>query len=181
MARTKNKEIERRWRIRTVDPKRFPKRFSKVWRILQGYLELKGVSQSVRVRLITNLGKGSEAVKTGKGLVRREVDRPVPLELAEALMSLSRLTLRKTRKFSGPWQLDFFQGPLKGLFLLEREFASRSAAAKVHLPAWVLEADEVTEFLSSKDLARLSLKLAKSRGDPNKAVDLIVAKHRARR
>ncbi len=111
-------------------------------------------------------------------MVRKEVDRPVPLDLARAVMATCQLQVSKTRGFIGPWEFDSFHGPLTGLLILEREFPSRTAAARATLPAWVLEAEEVTEFLSNRDLARLAAKLARTGSDANKAVDRIIAGHR---
>jgi CYTH domain-containing protein len=169
-------EIERRWRVTKIDLRTLPKTPRKTWHILQGYLELKPPAPSPRVRIILNgAGTGSMAIKSGKGMVRKEIDRPIPLDLAQAIMAICQLKVSKTRRFIGPWELDSFHGPLEGLLILEREFTSRAIATRASLPAWVLEATEVTDIISNRDLARLAVKLAITGGDPNKAVDRIIS------
>jgi CYTH domain-containing protein len=181
MARKKNStEIERRWYIRSIHRARIPKA-TKVWHILQGFLEIRDSIQSTRVRLVTN-GKrrASMAVKRGKGRVRYEVDRRIDWDLAQALMQDCRLRIEKTRSFiPGGWELDSFHGPLQGIVLLECELPTTDTP--VTLPSWVRDAIEVTEFLTSRDLARLALKLQRNSTSARAAVERIIATHNAGR
>ena len=175
-TKKKTTEIERRWYVREIDARLLPRKSQKAWLILQGYLELRrDQPSSVRVRIVRKAG--SMAVKSGKGLVRGEVDRKIPLDLAQVLMTLCRLRVNKTRTFYSHWELDTFHGSLAGLVFLEREFKHYAKAKSVRLPRWVLDAVDVTEFISSRDLARLATRLSKAGGDAREAVERIIATH----
>lgn len=178
-TKRKPKEIERRWYVRSIDRRFFPKSFKKVWDILQGFLEIRNSTQSVRIRLVTNgIRHATMAAKQGKGRVRVEVPSKVDWNFGVALMRDCRLRISKVRSFTADgWQLDRFRGPLRGIILLERELKRKNA--KVVLPSWVKDAVEVTDFFTNRDLARLSLKLRRTGGNPRAAVEALIAKHHA--
>jgi CYTH domain-containing protein len=110
-------EIERRYLVR-VDAALWD-RLGAGTAYRQGYVRAE--EPSVRIRIGEPRGPVL-AVKSGRGLRRREVETVVTSEVAEALLAASEeRVLRKTRWRIGPWELDRFQGPLEGLTLLEIE------------------------------------------------------------
>jgi CYTH domain-containing protein len=61
-------------------------------------------------------------VKTGKGLVRREVEFSIPSEPGAELMAIAgERRVEKTRYQLGRWEIDLFEGKLAGLVLAELE------------------------------------------------------------
>ncbi len=87
----------------------------------QGYLS--AADPAVRVRRA-----GDDwvlTVKSGRGLVRREVEAPLPPEAGAALLELAGARrISKRRHRLGRWEIDVFQGPLAGLVLAEVELAA---------------------------------------------------------
>ncbi len=164
-------EIERRWLVLGLrDGLPAP---DDVFRLEQGYWETPTPAQSVRVRIID----GTSAVitqKTGTGLVREEKEFPVDPDLARCLLETCPHRLEKTRDQMGPWLLDRFSHPLSGIVLLERELESKDE--DVRLPAWILRAVQVTDILTSRDLARIATRLRKKGGNPQEHLRRLLAK-----
>ena len=110
-------EIERRWLVRVREGLR--EELGEGWSLRQGYLKADGVS----VRIRTGEPRGPVLTcKSGRGVKRREADTVVPGEVAEMLFTAAgKRVLEKTRYPVGPWELDYFDGDLEGLVLLELE------------------------------------------------------------
>lgn len=122
-------------------------------RIQQGYLETTDSGQSFRVRICD----GTTAyltMKTGKGLIREELQCQVDLEFAKALMETCNHRLNKERWVINGWEIDIYEPPLKGIILAEREMASPEE--EFMLPPWFKGAIEVTDTLTNHQLARLA-------------------------
>jgi len=147
-------EDERRWLVLKVKRRLLPC-WEAIHRYDQGYLisPTKGISG--RIRIIDGIcAKGT--VKYGKGRRRKQVEEDMPLELAEALYNdMCRHRVSKDRQEDKGWEYDVFRGPLKGIIILERE----NPEEDVQLPSYIAKAIEVTDTLSSSDLARLATKL----------------------
>lgn len=124
------------------------------------------------MRLSTN-EKGAVAkitFKTGRGLVREELEEEVPAwladkvaELAEALpITKERFRLTNGYDFEG-LEIDRFYDNLDGLIVAEKKFDSEEEAAEYILPRIVSEhvVREVTE-----DLRYVNLNLARSQEIP---------------
>lgn len=112
-------EIERRFLARIVDPRALAAAPARA--LEQGYLS--GGEPAVRVRRA-----GDEwvlTVKSGRGMVRREVEAPLPAEAGEALLELAGpRRLAKRRHRLGRWEIDVFEGALAGLVLAEIELGA---------------------------------------------------------
>ncbi len=112
-------EIERRFLARIVDPRALAAAPARA--LEQGYLS--AGDPAVRVRRA-----GDEwvlTVKSGRGLVRREVEAPLPPEAGAALLELAEgRRLSKVRHRLGRWEIDVFQGALTGLVLAEVELGA---------------------------------------------------------
>ncbi len=109
-------EIERRFLARILDGAALAAAPTR--EMEQGYLST--ADPAVRVRRA-----GDDwilTVKSGRGLVRQEVEAPLPPEAGAALLELAaprRLT--KRRHHLGRWEIDVFEGALAGLVLAEIE------------------------------------------------------------
>lgn len=112
-------EIERRYLVRVAHDVGEALRGGRSLR--QGYV----VAGDPSIRIRVGEARGPVlAFKAGKGMVRREVEALVPLDMAEALLEAAGgRVIRKTRYRLGPWELDRYEGPLEGLTLLEIELA----------------------------------------------------------
>lgn len=160
-----SKEIERRFLVKSL-AKSTPKP-EWILDIEQGYFETTDANKSFRVRICN----GCEAyltIKTGKGLVREELECSVGLEFAQALMKICRHRLNKTRQIIDGWEIDFYKPPLKGIITAEKEL--RSPKEKLPIPDWFLGAVEITDTLTSHDLACLATKLKKNKKDARRVV-----------
>ena len=150
-------EIERRYLVGVEDAlwQRLPPEDG--WRLRQGYI--RNGTPSVRIR--TGEPRGAVLTcKTGEGVRRTEVEAVVPLDVAEALFQAAEeRVIEKVRWRLGPWELDRFQGPLRGLALLEIELDNESdpvpeAPPGVHI---LREVTNDNRFVSGH-LARMSEK-----------------------
>jgi adenylate cyclase len=104
----------------------------------QGYLAEEADTQ-VRLR-ITDAG-ATLTIKGGGGLVRTEVELPVPPDDAEALWELTAgRRVDKTRHrvdlVGATAEVDVYAGGLEGLVRAEVEFPSEEAARRFTPPAW---------------------------------------------
>lgn len=92
--------------------------------------------------------------KSGSGVTRTFEETAFDATSGRVLIATCPYRLNKRRfHFPGDWKLDVFQGPLTGLVTLEVGLGSPDE--EFRLPAWVIEAREVTEHLSNYHLARL--------------------------
>ncbi len=127
-------EIERKF---LVDAKKISAvHFTSEEKISQGYLSS---NPTVRVRLKNN--RGFLTIKTSTiGITRGEFEYEIPAADAEELLKLCGVrVLKKIRRkisYGGHvWEVDFFEGRLKGLILAEVELSSPNES--VYLPNWV--------------------------------------------
>jgi CYTH domain-containing protein len=109
-------------------------------KIVQGFIS-RSPESIVRIRIKGN--KGFIAIK-GKsvGITRSEFEYEIPLQDAEDLLNeFTDKQIRKQRyeiQFRDHiWEVDVFEGPLKGLILAEIEV--KSEEEKFDLPYWVSE------------------------------------------
>lgn len=151
-------EIERRFLVRVDDAAWAG--FGEGRHLRQGYV--RNGSPSVRIRFGEARGPVLTC-KSGKGVRRREVETPVPQDVAEALFAAAEdRTIEKIRFRVGPWELDRFLGPLHGLELLEVELDDVEDPIP-EPPAGVRVLREVTDdkrFVSGR-LARMNKKKQK--------------------
>ncbi len=167
-------EIERRWLVLGTYPSMMPMP-DHVLGLKQGYWETPTPSHSVRVRIID----GTSAFvtqKIGTGLVREEKEFPVDPDLARCLLKTCPHWVEKTRVQMGPWLLDRFSSPLSGIVLLERELESKDE--DVRLPEWIMRAVQVTNVLTSRDLARIATRLRKKGGSPHEHLRRLLTKRK---
>lgn len=134
------KEIERQFLCRAVDPAALT-RADAVLTIEQGYLTADDPAVRVRRRnedwILT--------VKTGRGLVREEVEAEIDRAAGQALLVMAgERRLEKIRYRIGAWELDLFAGKLEGLILLEVELPGEDAPTPPY-PQGVDVIREVTE------------------------------------
>jgi adenylate cyclase len=104
----------------------------------QGYLAEEAGTQ-VRIRIMD--AGATLAIKAGSGLVRTEVELPVPPDDAEALWELTagrRIDkVRHRVDLDGVTaEVDVYAGELDGLVRAEVEFPSEAEAATFDPPAW---------------------------------------------
>lgn len=153
-------EIERKF---VVDAKKLPKTVTSapehapnVHNIQQGYLARDFASGVIaRVRIVQSFTpkggsvisevRGEMTVKGPGSISRPEVNIRIDIAQAEALMTLCSTRIDKRRHFIPAenglvWEVDEFEGALKGLWLAEIELPSVSTS--VPFPEWV--AEEVT-------------------------------------
>lgn len=133
-------EIERRFLCRVAD-EGVLRRARRASLIRQGYLT--GGEPAVRIR--ERDGRHTLTVKAGRGRVRREVELPVEPEAgAELLAMAGERRLEKTRYELDRWEVDVFQGKLRGLVLAEIEL-EREDERLPEPPEGVVLLREVTE------------------------------------
>ena len=138
-------EIERRFLARLNTP------LTQGERIRQGYLSL--TEPTVRIR--DRAGVGVRAVKSGRGLVRREVEVPVDPESGSELLEMAgEIRVDKIRYDVGRWEIDVFQGRLDGLVLAEIELEGEAEETPAE-PAGVVLIRDVTMELTNHWLASL--------------------------
>lgn len=134
-----NLEIERKF---LVDVNKIPYDFSKLAKksIEQGYIICK---PEIRIRNISD----SDYVMTIKSntadsLVRNEIEFKISKKAYYALMSrndICRITKNRYVVNEGKYvyEIDIFEGKLKGLAYLEVEFPNREEAGKFVAPSWI--------------------------------------------
>ncbi len=160
----KHFEIERRFVIPSVTLPRGA--FGRD--IVQGYFQTPAHA-TMRIRQLGGHSGTYELTrKTGRGRTREEhttriADRTIGLALLESCPFI----LKKRRYVRDGWEIDRYGGPLKGLWVLERELPS--AETPCHLPSWVDsdQAVEVTSDLTNYDLAKLASALGGLENPPS--------------
>lgn len=157
-------ERERRWLVRDFDPNVL--NHCKSYEITQGYFEVQG-ERSCRIRLIRD-DEGERAVTTvkeGTGEIRTERNEPLNLPAAHLLLETTSFCVEKRRHNIDGWELDIFEGPLKGIVVLEYEAHSDEPIPS--LPPWIHDAIDVTDSLTNLHLARMAKEIS---GDVNEHV-----------
>jgi adenylate cyclase len=151
------KEIERKFLLATTDLS-FLKAFPATT-IVQGYLHESGMTSRVRIA-------GDQAFLTLKGkadgLVRDEYEYPIPRTDAEEILmkhAIGKL-IYKTR-YAIPagahtWEVDVFEGDLKGLVIAEIELAK--ANDEFDMPSWVGAEVSHNKAYTNKNLAHAKRK-----------------------
>jgi len=148
-------EIERRYLAR-VDEGLWS-RLAEGYAFRQGYVRTG--TPSVRIRIGEPRGPVL-TLKSGKGVRRREVETVVPEAVAEELMrAAGKRVIEKVRHPIGRWELDRFEGELRGLTLLEIELDHEDEAVPPP-PKGIEILREVTDDndFTSSALARMSRK-----------------------
>ncbi len=126
-------ERERRFLVREV-----PDRIADGSRIVQGYL----MTEPAAVRVRRRDEAYSLTIKTGTGLVRTEIERPITIDEFDALWDVATdLRIEKHRHLVPlpdglVAELDLFDGPLAGRRLVEVEFETDEAAVDFVAPDW---------------------------------------------
>lgn len=135
----KNLEIERKF---LLDINNIPYDFSKLKKktIEQGYIICK---PEIRVRSVA----GEQCFMTIKGEtedpeVRKEIEFKISEEAYNLLMNRNDIhKINKNRYFveegSNTYEIDIFEGKLKGLACLEVEFANKMEADNFIVPSWI--------------------------------------------
>jgi len=115
-------EIERRFLCRIDD--RHVLDTAPSWSITQGYIS-NDFGPTVRIRRRDD--EFYLTIKSGSGLVRREIEFVVPPGPGGELLELAGdRVVEKTRYQLGRWEIDIFQGKLSGLALAEVELSSET-------------------------------------------------------
>jgi CYTH domain-containing protein len=131
-------EIERRFLCRVIDDEAL--RCGPSSRIRQGYLT--DGDPAVRIRELDD--EYILTIKTGRGIVRREVEVSTPPAQGRELMEIAgEHRAEKIRYRLGRWEIDLFEGKLSGLVLAEIEL-TRVDEALPPVPAGIELVREVT-------------------------------------
>lgn len=172
-------EIERQFLVRQVDDGALAAA-ERIRPIRQAYLTESGMA--IRVRTIDD-GQHLMTVKGGGGLVRQEVEFPLPTEVARALYELvPDRVIEKTRYVLGPWEVDVFEGRHEGLVIAEIEFAEVDHAVPPPPPGVELglevteEAGFTNQFLSGLDSTEARALVTLAGRDPARAVAWVRAR-----
>ncbi len=129
-------EIERKFLVRNDD---WRKLVSKQTTIRQAYLG-SNVKSSTRVR-IRDDGSATLTIKSRPSDLRRlELEYPIPVLQAEALMQLREGSIVEKTRHEVPhgdlkWEIDVFTGENLGLIIAEIEL--KDVDQKVELPSWI--------------------------------------------
>jgi CYTH domain-containing protein len=121
--------------------------------IRQGYFVF---DEDVDLKLCEKSGKYFMACKTGEGSTHREWEVEIPFWVFSGLWlgtCWARITKRRYT-VDGPnglvFEIDAFEGPLRGLVILEVKFPDKETAARFELPKEYV-AKEVTDDKRYKD------------------------------
>lgn len=136
-----NFEIERKFLVRGDG---WRQHAAKQCDIRQAYLTLGGKA-SVRVRICDNRTATLTVKSRPVELRRLELEYPIPILEAEALIPLGQGTVIEKARYRLPWgelawEIDVFSGENAGLIIAEIEL--RNECQHVELPSWIGE--EVT-------------------------------------
>ncbi len=157
-------EIERRF----VIPKVTLQRGAIGRDIVQGYFQTPAHA-TMRIRQLGGPSGTYELTrKTGRGRTREEhTSRIADRAIGRALLEACPFILHKRRFVRDGWEIDRYAGPLKGLWVLERELPS--AETPCPLPSWADsdQAVEVTNDVTNYDLAKLASALGGLESPPS--------------
>jgi CYTH domain-containing protein/predicted ATPase len=143
-------ELERRWLVRSRDPSLFD---GASVHIEQGYFD-RPQTDTLRVRILD--GRTAKLTrKLGVGEERDEREIDTSIETARWLYECCNYFITKRRYRWGRWEIDVFEGPLKGLVLAEYE-RKPEEPRDIELPPWLDDEDEVTNAVNNYQLARLA-------------------------
>jgi adenylate cyclase len=134
-------EIERKFLVRNEEWRPLATGYKG---IRQAYLSWENKS-SVRIRIIDNATATLTVKSRPVELRRLELEYPIPVLEAEALMPLRKGTVVEKARYRLPcgdlaWEIDVFSGDNTGLVIAEIELRHERQA--IELPAWIGE--EVT-------------------------------------
>jgi adenylate cyclase len=134
-------EIERKFLVRNNE---WRQHATKHCDIRQAYLTIGGKS-SVRVRIRDNRTAALTVKSRPAELRRLELEYPIPILEAEALMPLRKGSIVEKERYRIPcgdlaWEIDVFSGENEGLVIAEIELTDERQ--HVELPSWIGE--EVT-------------------------------------
>ena len=133
-------EIERQLLLRSVEESVL-RSATRVRRIRQGYLTK--VGPAIRVRELPD--RSVMTVKSGGGLVRREVEFEISTDVAAGLFEIAGdSTIEKTRYDVGRWEIDVFHERHEGLLIAEVELEAVDEPVPP-LPAGIDVLEDVTE------------------------------------
>lgn len=109
--------------------------------IRQGYLTCSGPTVRIRRQDAAHI----MTIKEGAGLVRREIEFPVPAGPGEELLEVAGDQIIEKRRYRiGRWEVDIFEGRLQGLVLAEVELTTETEPLP-EVPGCIELIREVTE------------------------------------
>lgn len=134
-------EIERKF---IVDPTKIPNDLLKQGQeVTQAYLS---VDPEIRVRIVKFIGFGSTSsmltIKSDGLLSRKEFEIYISNREALELAATTTRVIKKFRYNVDRWEIDCFEGDLKGLWLAEIELKPEEVDMELELPEWIVR--EVT-------------------------------------
>ncbi|MFO0764807.1 MAG: AAA family ATPase [Patescibacteria group bacterium] len=139
-------------------------------RIVQGYFGTQP-GKVMRIRIVDDR-YAIFTVKSGNGIRRSEHELDtVDVEMGRAALETCLFILAKTRYVKNGWELDLFEGPLKGLVMLERELATEDEVLPP-FPDFLEIEREVTSSINNLALAEASTLLAEG-SDPAQLLSMM--------
>lgn len=151
-------EIERKWLLKSL-PKMRSLPVITNWQVFQAYLPLKDYRGEVRIRSSTDQKneqiKYNLTFKSDGTLARQEFELEIPQWVFCSLKLIAKNPIRKKITLAGNhyFQVEFhiYSGSLKGLIIMEYEFASEEEAKKFSPPDGLDIVSEVTDDLRYKN------------------------------
>ena len=127
--------------------------------IAQYYILLEGKAEA-RVRRKETSGnvKHYLTIKAGEGLVRTEVELKITEgQFNELARSTTRAVVKQRLVTPEGFEIDVYEGSLKGLITVEKEFPSEEEAANFTPPSWFGEDVTEEKRYKNKNLATKGL------------------------
>ena len=129
-------EIERKFLVRSAEWLQFATGHTN---IRQAYLA-SGAKSSIRIRIKDNTAATLTVKSRPVDLRRLELEYPIPVLEAEALMQLRHGAIIEKERYIVPsgalsWEVDVFSGENLGLVIAEIELRDENQA--VELPSWI--------------------------------------------
>lgn len=144
-------EIERKFRVKEI-----PSTLPKPLELTQTYLEApQGEERRVRSINDEKFVMTIKRPKSSNGLVREEIEKEISKEDYELFLKSQIGTQIKKKRYKIhedndlTYELDVYEGKLKGLAVVEVEFTSKEDAAQFQAPEWF--GDEVTSNIAYKN------------------------------